>query len=59
MILLNAKLREAFSNPENTAILDKLGITTYAESTEWFEKFIQKEVKLYEGVVKGMGLVPQ
>ena len=59
VILLNAKLREAFSDPENTAILDKLGITTYAESTDWFEKFIQKEVKLYEGVVKGMGLTPQ
>ncbi len=57
--LLNAKLREAFSNPENTATLDKLGITTFAEPTEMFEKFIQKEVKMYESVVKGMGLEPQ
>ena len=57
--LLNARLREAFTDPENTATLDKLGITTFAEPTEMFEKFIQKEVKMYEGVVKGMGLEPQ
>ena len=57
--LLNAKLREAFADKDNTALLAKLGVATYSEPIEYFEKLIKREAALYEQVVKKMGLQPQ
>lgn len=57
--LLNARLREAFSDKSNTAILEKLGIATYSEPIEMFRELINREAKMYAGVVKNMGLEPQ
>lgn len=57
--LLNARLREAFSDKENTAILERLGIATYSESIEMFQNLIRREAKMYQTVVKNMGLEPQ
>jgi tripartite-type tricarboxylate transporter receptor subunit TctC len=57
--LLNTRLREAFSDKSNTATLEKLGIATYSESIEMFQQLINREAKMYQEVVKNMGLEPQ
>ena len=57
--LLNAKLREAFSDRENVETLARLGIVGYAESVESFEKLVQKEAKVWEAVIKDIGIKPE
>ena len=57
--LLNTRLREAFSDKSNTSTLEKLGIATYSESIEMFQNLINREAKMYQTVVKNMGLEPQ
>lgn len=57
--LLNTRLREAFADKENTAVLEKLGIATYSEPIEMFEQLVQREAKMYQTVIKNMGLEPQ
>ena len=54
--LLNAKLREIFSAPANVAQLERLGIVARSESVEEFERFIRSEAKVWEAVVKDLGL---
>ena len=56
---LNAKLRDAFSNPENVETLGRLGIVAYAESVDYFEKFILRELGVWEAVIKDIGLKPE
>ncbi len=55
---LNAKLREVFSIPAHVAQLERLGIVARSESVEYLEGFIREEAKLWEAVVKELGLSP-
>ena len=57
--VLNAKMREAFNDPANTAVLEKLGISPFSESIEMFQDLINREAKMYATVIKNMGLEPQ
>jgi len=56
---LNDKLRQAFSDPSNIDILEKLGIVSISKPIEYLENFILKEVKLWEKVIKDVGLKPE
>jgi len=57
--VLNAKMREAFNDPANTTVLEKLGISPFSESIEMFQDLINREAKMYATVIKNMGLEPQ
>ena len=56
---LNRHLQDAFRAPENVATLERLGLVPYAESPEYFQAFIDKEVKVWKAVIDDLGLKPQ
>ena len=43
----------------NVATLERLGLVPYAESPEYFQAFIDKEVKVWKAVIDDLGLKPQ
>ena len=56
---LNARLQEAFTDPETVRLLGNLGIVAKAQSVDSFETYIQSELKKWKGIVDDIGLKPQ
>ena len=56
---LNRHLQDAFRQPENVAILERLGLVAYAETPEWFTTLIQKEIKVWKAVIEDLGIKPE
>jgi tripartite-type tricarboxylate transporter receptor subunit TctC len=54
--LLNAKLREAFAEPETVESLGKLGIVVRNEPIEMFANFIQAEIAVWGKIAKHVGI---
>jgi tripartite-type tricarboxylate transporter receptor subunit TctC len=57
--LLNAKLREAFTDSETTRPLGGLGILPRAQSVDEFARFIQDELRTWKAIVDDIGLQRQ
>ena len=52
-------VQDAFRQPENVAILERLGLVAYAETPEWFTTLIQKEIKVWKAVIEDLGIKPE